>query len=348
MLNRRVFLATLAVVSLGFPRLAREVSAFGTSAGDPTVAEQQTKPQTPQKETTILIAAIGDLQKTGTAELVLLSRPDNGPEREKIIAQVAKEKPDLLLLLGDQVSDAASATDWSFFDQVTRPIANIPTLAVRGNHDYSQQDSRMAERECHARWPETRNRPHKATIGGSIALIGVDTNLDLLTAAEARRQQTEYVKALAEYDKDPTIRAVIVFGHHPPYTNSFLGANQGVIDQFAMPFLKAEKTKLFLAGHVHSYERFTHNKGEKFFVTSGGGGGPRRTIDVSSSRPFHNDVNKLGELRPFNFLKLKVSGNSIVGQAMLLQKKGFVVGDQFSVKLPAPPPSTPQLATPAR
>jgi Icc-related predicted phosphoesterase len=327
MLNRRTFIATVALSSLSLPRLAREVSAFTGEPVDPKEPQEQ-------KPTTILICAIGDLQRTSPAEKMVLSRTDNFVEREKIIKQVAAEKPDLLLLLGDQVSDAADAAEWEYFDGVTKPLrdANITTIAVRGNHDYNLSDKRMCDRECNSRWPETRNRPHFYTLG-PLAFIGIDSNLDMLTMQEARGQQGRFVEALEKFDKDPNIRGIIVFSHHPPYTNSFLGPNQEMITQYAEPFLKSKKTKLFLCGHVHSYERFTYNKGEKFFVTSGGGGGPRRTIDVSSSRPFQNDFNKLGELRPFNFLKLTVDEKEIRGEAMMVQKKGFVVGDKFRVKL---------------
>ena len=329
MLNRRTFIATVALSSLSLPRLAREVKAFAGDPVDPPAPQEQ-------KPTTILICAIGDLQRTSGAERNFLSRGENEVEREKIIKEVASSKPDLLLLLGDQVSDAADASEWSYFDGVTKPLrdAGIKTIAVRGNHDYNLQNKRMCDRECNARWPETRNRPHFYTLG-PIAFIGIDSNLDMLDVSEARGQQSRFVEALEKFDKDPAIRGVIVFSHHPPYTNSFLGANQEMISGYAEPFLKAKKTKLFLCGHVHSYERFIYNKGEKFFVTSGGGGGPRRTIDVSSSRPFQNDGNtyKLGELRPFNFVKLTVTDTEIKGVAMMVQKKGFVAGDKFAVKL---------------
>jgi Icc-related predicted phosphoesterase len=332
MFDRRTFLAALALSSLGLPRLVREV---GANTGEPVDPAQP--PQNPQQtKTTILICGIGDLQRTSDAEAIVLSRGNNDAEREKIIAQVVKEKPDLLLLMGDQVADAADVTEWNFYDRVTKPIrdANIKTLAVRGNHDYNIRDKRMCDRECQSRWPETKERPHFHTLG-PLAFIGVDSNLDMLTPQEIRAQQKRFVDGLKRYDEDQAIRGIIVFAHHPPYTNSYLGPNQDMITQFAEPFMAAKKTKIFLCGHVHSYERFEHNKGEKQFVTSGGGGGPRRTIDVSNARPFKNDskILRLGELRPFNFLRLTVDDKEILGEAMMVQKKGFVVGDKFRIKL---------------
>src|SRR5688500_2590525 len=113
MVNRRTFLAAVALSSLSLPRLAREVSAVTGEPVDPWLPQQG-------KETKIIICGIGDLQRTSLAERTVLSRGNNDVEREKIIAQVVKEKPDLLLLMGDQVADAVLPEEWEYFDQVTK------------------------------------------------------------------------------------------------------------------------------------------------------------------------------------------------------------------------------------
>lgn len=315
MLNRRVFVATMAIGALGLPQVMRGLMR-------------------PEEEG-VLVCAIGDLERTSAAGSVLLAQSTDNAAHQKIVMGVVEEKPSLLLLLGDQVADSGAPPEWAYFDALTRPLrdANILTLAVRGEHDYSLLDKVTAERECAARWPATTSRPQLYTVG-PVAFVGVDSNVDLLSNDAARDQQQKFVQALEKYDNDPAIKGVVVWAHHPPYSNSPHGENEDMIAQYAEPFIAAKKTKLFLCGHVHSYERFVFADGAKMFVTSGGGGAPRRSVDVSESRRFRNDAaGPLGSVRPFNYMRLRLTEQAIVGEVMLLQKKGFIVGDRFRLKL---------------
>jgi hypothetical protein len=285
----------------------------------------------------MVVCAIGGLRRTSAAESVLVSAALNDDQREKIVTQVAREKPALLLLLGDQVADGADPNEWMYYDHLMQPVrdADIPMLAVRGAHEYNLADRKLADQESRKRWPETSACPHFRTLG-PIAYIGIDSNLDMLTPSEAADQQKTFVQTLEKLDSDPTVRGVIVLAHHVSYTNAEVGPSQNMITGYAEPFLAAKKTRLFLSGQVRSYERFIFNDGEKQFINSGGGGAPRRTVDVSEDRPFKNDFpTKIGLLRPFHFLKLTITDEAIKGEAMMLQKKGFVVGDRFGVALAA-------------
>ena len=74
-------------------------------------------------------------------------------------------------------------------------------------------------------------------------------------------------------DADPKVRGVLVFTHHPPYTNSTVTKDESHVQQaFVGPFVAAKKTLALLSGHAHGYEHFIEQR--KHFVVSGGGGGP--------------------------------------------------------------------------
>jgi predicted phosphodiesterase len=45
---------------------------------------------------------------------------------------------------------------------------------------------------------------------------------------------------------------------------------------YADPFIEYSKASFFFSGHSHSYERFQIDG--KFFIVSGGGGGPRHKV----------------------------------------------------------------------
>jgi 3',5'-cyclic AMP phosphodiesterase CpdA len=335
MLSRRRFIATLALSSLNIPRL------LGGIRYSPLPADGITPVRNLQPKK---ICIIGDIQGTSGAEEMLLARSDNADVRTRIVQAVVDEHPDMLLLLGDQIALGENESDWVLFDQTISPViqAKIPTYALRGNHDYGLNIRNPRNlRNFYKRFSaQSHEMPDVVTLG-PIVLIALDSNFDMLSSSDYKNQIQRYQDALEKLDNDPNVKGVIVASHHPPYTNSSLGADYGVIAQFATPFLKARKTRLYLSGHVHSYERFAVQ--DKMFVTSGGGGGPRRQVDVSSDRSFKNDAYRSNEsLRPFNYVRLQVNDGSLDAEVMMLRKlKGkseykFVVGDRFSVGLYLP------------
>ena len=323
MMNRRQFLVAAALSSFSMPKVLANVRP--NAGGSAAAWVDGLRPKS--------IAIIGDLQRTNTAESILMSRSQNDKEREAIVNAIADERPDMLLLLGDQVSTGEDPDDWAYYDKVMSRVnkAGIPIRAIYGNHDYGRDKGRCIRNFCE-RFPHQADPAAGLVRLGSIALITLDTNFDQLSSREIDRQAETYKKWLRELEDDQEIRGVLVAAHHPPYTNSELGRNDAVISMFVDPFYRAKKTRLFLSGHVHSYERFA--AGDKMFVVSGGGGGPRRTVDVSTSRPFQNDAYRSPTaLRPFHWIRLRVSDNALKAETMMLKGKGFTVGDKFEIGL---------------
>lgn len=292
------------------------------------------------------IVAIGDLQRTVLAEQLYLGRRQNDAVREALVAAVAAEEPEVLLLLGDQVADGASDREWYYFDELIGDLRERQTAvhALMGNHDYSRFDRARCERNFFSRFCWMRPGEPEVVRFGDIAYVGLDSNFAMLGPQLTRAQAETFGLILAELDSDPTVRGVIVASHHPPFSNSRLSLTAPVIDLFARPFLEARKTRLYLSAHVHSYERFEH--GGKAFVVTGGGGGPRRRIDVSDARPWHNDVFRGDPLRPFHYLRLTFAPTSINVDVMMLMPElprwrrrwngvtpEFGVGDTFEVRL---------------
>jgi hypothetical protein len=279
MLSRRHFLATAALASISVPKVLAGVRMPTTSS-----AFSWSEDLRPTR-----IAVVGDIQRASDAEKILMSRSDNHHERTMILNEIAEDKPDMLLLLGDQVGTGDEDDEWGYFDQVMDNVraAKIPVRSIYGNHDYGYDKARCV-RNFTERFPYQPEHGTSLVKLGSLALVTVDTNFDQLSSRDIDRQAEQYKKWLGELEEDPEIKGVLVAAHHAPYTNSELGANTGVISMFAEPFYAARKTRLFLSGHVHNYERFI--TGDKMFVVTGGGGGPLRSVDTTSARRFQNDA----------------------------------------------------------
>ena len=277
------------------------------------------------------IMIVGDLQPTSWLERVFLGRSQNDSVRSAMIDATLARTPDLMLLLGDQVGEGEYASEWRRFDTLMAPIcrAHQPVYAVVGNHDYGLATTRGI-RHCVARFPYATSLPQVVRLADSVVMLVVDSNIETLPDHLQERQEKLYRQLLTRFDRDPAVRGVIVASHHPPYSNSDLPIDRRVREMFAPPFLKATKTMLFLSGHIHSYERIEIEG--KTFIVSGGGGGPRREVDTSASRPFHTDRYRLGTLRYHHFVDLTVRPEGLRGEVYMLVDEEFKLGDGFALR----------------
>lgn len=286
------------------------------------------------------IAIVGDVQRTGILEMSMLGRTQNDREREAVLAAIAKDAPDMLFMLGDQVVLGDQEESWNYFDRIMMPVhqAGIPVRAMLGNHDYEGSLHALCMSNFCDRFPHQRDEHHGLVMLGRIALLTLDSNFDHLKLKkdEIKKLKEHYQETLNKLDANPDVLGVVVASHHPPYTNSDLSGSSElrvVRETFAEPFLAARKTRLYLSGHIHSYERFV--SGDKTFVISGGGGGPRREVSISRGRPYTNDAYRKETLRPFHYIRMKVREDSLACEVMMLRKRDytFSVGDRFAVGL---------------
>jgi hypothetical protein len=85
---------------------------------------------------------------------------------------------------------------------------------------------------------------------------------------------------------------------------------------------------LFLSGHSHSYERF--QKEGKFFIVSGGGGGPRHKVYTDPRRQRVPDLFSGPGLRFFHFCEIEAHPNALVFRVLRLEPdERFSVADSF-------------------
>lgn len=246
-------------------------------------------------------AVLGDTQRAGFVERFFLGRERDDAAQARLVSSLAAERPAFVVLLGDLVFNAASDRQWRFFDVLFAPIgsAGVPLVPVLGNHDY---DGGRAGRRRNllARFPELEARSWSARRAGPLGLVLLDSNLAELGAERRAEQRRFLAGALERFDAEPGVSGVLVFAHHPPFTNSTVTADErDVAAEFLEPFLAARKTLAFVSGHAHAYERF-HERGRTFLV-SGGGGGPRVELLAGTARR-HVDLYDAPSPRPWHYL----------------------------------------------
>jgi Calcineurin-like phosphoesterase len=277
----------------------------------------------------------GDLQRTSWLER-LAGRESNDPERARVVAAIAAERPAFLALTGDLVFDGASETQWADLDDLTAPLrrAAIPVYSALGNHEYWA--GREGEAHFFARFPHLDHHHGYTLAHGPLRLVVLDSNRGEIDESDWQAEIAWYGATLAAFDADPAVRGVIVLLHHPPYTNSTVTGDEPDVQRDVVPpFSRARKTLVMHSGHVHSYERFA--RGSKLFVVSGGGGGPRARLAQGPARRHPDDLFAGPELRDFTFVLYAVLPGGIEAEVRGLPKGGeaFSTIDRFA--LPWPP-----------
>lgn len=251
-------------------------SAACDSASRATSPVASTPSTAPEEHTLVLL---GDTQRTLLLER-LIGREQNEAARQELIAKLAREeKPALLVHLGDMVNAGASRGEWEYFDRLIAPLP-VPLHPVLGNHEYWGPDV-LALHYLRERFPELAPRTYRTLRQGALGLVLADSNLRGEVGAEQARW---FEDTLQGFEREPSVRAVLVFTHHPPFTNARYREDDAWVSAYLLPsFLRSRKTLLWASGHVHGYERFEQSG--KVFIVSGGGGGPRVEYRVGAAAP---------------------------------------------------------------
>lgn len=271
----------------------------------------------------------GDTQSTSHWEFW---RERNDKERKLIIDEIAKREPAFVVHLGDLTTRGASKGHWQQFDELHREfrVKKIPYFPILGNHEFYGNDE-IALRNYFLRFPHLSERRWYSFTWENIGFILVDSNFSRLTMEENEQQRKWYIEELERFQRDEKIDYVMVCCHEPPFTNSrVVHPNEKVKAFFGDPFLKYRKSSFFFSGHSHSYERFQIEG--KFFVVSGGGGGPRHQLSVHPEKRRYHDLFGGPELRFFHFVCLQIQDNMIIYNVYRLEpNESFTAIDRITL-----------------
>jgi hypothetical protein len=199
-----------------------------------------------------------------------------------------------------------------------------------GNHEYFGDDI-AGRRRINNRFPPLRTEDWYELRYGPTALLLINTNLDDMEARQREQQERWYRDRLSALEADSTVVHVIVCGHHPAYTNSMIVSASGDVEHdFVLPFLDAHKTALFFSGHCHSYEHFRN--GEKHFIVTGGGGGPRQELDRCWRRRY-DDLYPGADIRSFHYCAVHLRDDTLRMTMHQLSEDmtSWSVGDEITI-----------------
>jgi len=262
---------------------------------------------------------VGDTQGTSHWEFW---RERNDRERKLIVDEIIRREPAFVVHLGDLTTRGSSERHWQEFDDMHIEFRKkkIPYFPILGNHECYGKDKKALQ-NYFRHFPHLDQRRWHSLTWKNVGLILLDSNLSTLSKEQIEEQSQWYLKELEKFEKMTGVDYIIVCCHEPPFTNSrVVNPNKEVKVNFADPFLRFQKTRLFLSGHSHSYERFQMDG--KFFIASGGGGGPRHKVSIDPGKKRYQDLFSGPELRFFHFCEIESSNDTLFFKVLRLESDG--------------------------
>jgi len=292
---------------------------------------------------------VGDTQSTSHWEFW---RERNDRERKLIIDEITRRESAFVIHLGDLTTRGSSDKHWQEFDEMHKDLREkkIPYFPTLGNHELYGNDEKALQ-NYFERFPYLDKKRWYSFTWKNVGLILVDSNFSTLTKEQIEGQSEWYLDELEKFERNKEVAFVIVCCHEPPFTNSrVVRPNEKVRVYFADPFLRFQKARLFFSGHSHSYERF--QIGGKFFIVSGGGGGPRHKVMINPRKRRYQDLFSGPELRFFHFCEIENRDDTLIFRVLRLESdESFAIIDPLLIapKLNRPLVNpTPTLSLPLR
>jgi 3',5'-cyclic AMP phosphodiesterase CpdA len=257
-------------------------------------------------------AVIGDTQRTSLGECVL-GREVNDDDAMALLEGIALWEPAFVVHLGDMVFKGRDPDHWRWFDARTRHFERTPILPVLGNHDVGGSPERSLP-HVRARFPRLAEATWYADRYGPIGLIWLDSTDG---RADWTGQLSFLSATLEEFDGDPEVDGVLVFAHHPPFTNSPVVEGDRRMRSDVVPLVcGARKALGLIAGHAHTYEHFVRDDCDgRTFLVSGGGGAPRPSTLRSGDDAEARDLYDGPAPRPLHALRLAPDEDGVAVEA---------------------------------
>jgi len=257
--------------------------------------------------------------------------------RHALIARIAEERPDALLISGDLPYHGGVVDDYDVFHAETEPwrALHIRVLPALGNHEFSQCQAADCVEHWWSAFPELRGRRwYAADIGPTVRALMVDTMSPLVPGSEQRAWIAEQVATLPK-----TVQFVLIALHHPPVADIQTRLrvdhnprpNEIALRDFLQGVARTSQARfVVLSGHIHNYERFLED--DVTYIVSGGGGAVPYEVERTES-----DLYQTSEFPNYHYVKMTIGDGVLHGQMFRLDEASapsphFTLKDSFDVR----------------
>lgn len=309
--NARLVLRLLLlaiVITAAAGGAARGQGSGGPDAGPTFVVKDADLP----RDFTVII--YGDMRFTDPEN----TKDTDPPARRALVAKIAEEHPDALVLTGDVPFKGTNPADYAEYRTETAAwrTENLRVYPVLGNHEFQGKGPADPLTNWWAAFPELQGRRwYSVALGSHVTLMCLDSNSDLTAGSPQRKWIAEQIAHLPA-----AVEFVFVTLHHPPVADeqTLLGSSHNArpneialrdyLDQIAP---ESHARFIVAAAHVHNYER-QERKGVTYLVSGGGGAHPypveRTPADKYQATDFPN----------FHYILFRFEGQKIEAKMVRL------------------------------
>jgi len=200
--------------------------------------------------------------------------------RRALVAKIADEHPDALILTGDVPWRGTFAADYAEFKLETAVwrTENLRVYPTLGNHEFSGKGTDDPLQDWWSTFPELKNRRwYSVALGSRVYLTCLDSDADLTPGTPQRTWLEDQIQHLS-----PKVEFVILAMHHPPVadiqTKEHVDHNPrpneiALRDYLSQVAPKSHAKFIVASGHIHNYER-AEVDGVTYLVSGGGGAHP--------------------------------------------------------------------------
>lgn len=260
----------------------------------------------------------------------------NPQVRRILVAKIAEEHPDAVLMNGDVPYSGDNVNDYAVYTTETEVWRNerLHIYPALGNHEF-HGDPQQALDHWWSAFPELQQRRwYSVELGRSIYTIALDSDTSLLQGSDQWNWLNDQLTHLPK-----STRFVFLSLHHPPVADFQTKINVShnprpneiSLRDYLETLAPSLKAKIIVsAGHIHNYERF-EQKGVTFLVAGGGAASPvpveRAPDDLYQDKSFPN----------YHFVEFVLDGKTLNAKMYRLvdpaaQIPMWEVKDVFSIK----------------
>jgi 3',5'-cyclic AMP phosphodiesterase CpdA len=285
-----------------------------------------------QSDKRVTVIAYGDTRFTDPTNVTAT----NPRARAVLIARIAEERPDAVVISGDVPWHGGVADDYAQFRRETAPwrALRIPVIPATGNHEFSQCEPQACLENWWTAFPELRGRRwHAADVGPHVRVVALDTMSPLTAGSEQRTWLEHEVETLP-----PAVDFLMVALHHPPVADIQTRLrvdhsprpNELALADYLQATASSHRVRLIvIAGHIHNYERFLQD--DVVYLVSGGGGAVPYEVDRTPA-----DLFKGIDFPNYHYVKLTIANGTLHGEMHRLDEPmapapHFTVKDTFEL-----------------
>jgi hypothetical protein len=278
------------------------------------------------------VIAYGDTRFTDPGNVTAT----NPLARAALIARIADERPDAIIISGDVPWHGGEKDDYARFRSETDAwrLRRLSVLPALGNHEFSQCLPEACLENWWTAFPELRGkRWYAVEIAQNVRVIALDTVSQLTEGSEQLTWLKETVAGLPQ-----AVEFVIVTLHHPPVadiqTRLRLDHNPrpneiALAEYWKQASASSHARFIVVAGHIHNYERFLED-GVAYLVSGGGGAVP---YEVDRTSP---DLYKGIDFPNYHYVRLTIAAGKLKGEMYRLDEPAapmphFTMKDAFEV-----------------